>query len=167
MGYYADLEKLWKADRKKRERSFKRQPQSLRGPTLVGELLRLAAVTRDPRFEDAVSALKQHGIIDEHSRFNRHWSPSASAEAAPEAEELDRFLDLWNVLILHEIQGQSVRRACAQVAAGGVEAASFTAAVKRLQLQHAKLPQPSPSAGNNVWLIYAKAISTLLDTEPE
>jgi hypothetical protein len=160
MGYYADLEKLWEVNRKRRKRSgSNRQPQSLRGPKLVGELLRLGALTQDPRFKDVVSALKQHGIIDEQFKFNRHWAPLRFAEA----EDLDRFFNVWKVLILHEMKGQSVRRACAQVAAeGGIEAGSFAAAVKRLQIQHAKLPQSASSGGSDYFLIYGKAAATLL-----
>ena len=105
------------------------RPLMLRGPDFVGELERLASATGDPRFVNAIRALIEHGIIDKNYNFKRWQLPFAAKHEANQNRRMVNQIHEWVK------EGMSIRRACAQTAAiNGLRAASFAAAIKRLQL---------------------------------
>ena len=76
--YFAELERQWEQKSKTRTRMQRmlnplgpelERAKSLRGPDFVKELTRLAVMTKDERFQDAVFALLEHGIIDGNFNF--------------------------------------------------------------------------------------------------
>ena len=79
--YFAKLERQWEQKRKTGfgstlQELFKYQPgpktkraKSLRGSDFTRELIRLAALTGDTRFQDAVFALFEHDVIDDNFNF--------------------------------------------------------------------------------------------------
>jgi hypothetical protein len=135
--YFAELERIWQQNRGSQVRKcfdFEDfgcpRPKALRGPDLVQELVRLAALTEDTRFKDAIFALVEHRIID--GKFNfLPWEPRDLRQAKEKLE-----LVMWAGI--HDLQlqcGTSLRRACAELAArSGWPGMSFAAAVKDLEL---------------------------------
>jgi len=137
--YFAKLKRIWEQKRKTKPlkpilkfpfgRNLQR-PKALRGPDLVQELARLAALTWDARFTDAVFALIHHRIVDEKFNF-LPWAPRLLVQ---ENEKLE----LMMCGSIHALKSRcrlSLRRACAEFAARtGWEAASFAAATKDLEL---------------------------------
>jgi hypothetical protein len=135
--YFAELERIWQQNRGSQVRKcFDLEffgcprPKALRGPDLVQELVRLAALTEDTRFKDAIFALVEHRIID--GKFNfLPWEPRHLRQGREKLE-----LVMWAGI--HDLKsrcGTSLRRACAELAARtGWPAMSFAAAVKDLEL---------------------------------
>jgi hypothetical protein len=139
--YTAKLEQLWKQNRKTEfgpamQELFSfplapelKRPKSLRGPDFIKELTRLAVVTKDTRFDDAVFALFEHDIVDDKFNFFPCESPHV-AEVQKQFEML-----MFTFIYLITSRGASLRRVCAQLAAFvGWPAASFAAAMKDLEL---------------------------------
>ena len=136
--YFAKLERQWEQKSKTRTRmqrmlnplgpEFERA-KSLRGPDFVKELTRLAVMTKDERFQDALFALLEHGIIDGNFNFLR-WEGPAVVEIRKEIELMVFVFIYWLTS-----RGASLRRACAVLAVlWGWPAASFAAAIKDLEL---------------------------------
>jgi hypothetical protein len=141
------LERLWEENRRKNRRmrvtEGSKRRGSLRGRDFVDELTRLRKLTLDKRFSDCIVALREHGIVDTHGNFTR-WRMPALVEA-------DRCIDLLLLLIVRTrmTAGKSLRRACAETAATeGLPAASFEAAIKRLQMLYSKSRKWPP---DNQW----------------
>jgi hypothetical protein len=146
--YLAELEQLWRQKRKDPDSTFNlvkplftfpppslRRSKALRGSDLVRELTRLAALTRDARFLDAVLALVEHRIVDSKNNF-LPWQ-------APEMTWWQEYFERFMCASLQELkaQGASLRRACAEMAAlTGWEATSFAAAAKHLELLYRRRP---------------------------
>jgi hypothetical protein len=133
MGYQDELEKLWRENRNAHEprHSILERPKGLRGKDFVRELIRLGALTGDPRFNDIVRALDQHRIIDRHMNFTR-WDSPQILDQQRQCDEL-----MAEIIALRVAMGKTVRRACAEAAAeNGFPAASFGAAVKHFQKLH-------------------------------
>jgi hypothetical protein len=144
--YLAELEQLWQQNRKgadslfNRIKTFPRSPRlrrskALRGSDLVRELARLAALTRDVRFQDALFALAEHRITDRNHNF-LPWQ-------VPEITQLQKKWERFMCASIHALkaQGASLRRACAEMAAvTGWEATSFAAATKHLELLYRQHP---------------------------
>jgi hypothetical protein len=137
-----DLKALWE----KRQQTFQspflkgrfpkefrvlERPPSLRGRDFTHELHRLFVVTGDRRFKDAAHALIEHGIVDEKLKFTRWRLPRiAEHEAKINSKMVEGVRSLIKL-------GKSPRRACAEMAAiSGLQANSFEAAIKHLQLLH-------------------------------
>ena len=140
--YFAKLEWQWEQKRKTEfgptlQELFKYQPglktkraKSLRGADFTGELLRLATLTKDTRFQDAVFALFEHDIIDDNFNF-LPWEAPDVAQVQKEIELLAFTSIYWVVTA----RGTPLRRGCAQIAAHlGWPGASFGAAIKDLEL---------------------------------
>ena len=139
--YFAKLERVWEQNRKTAlgptlqmlfrfplEPKLKRA-KSLRGPDFTKELIRLAALTKDTRFQDAVFALFEHDIIDNNFNF-LPWEARAVAEEQKQIELMAFTFIYWVTS-----RGTSLRWGCAQLAAfWGWPAASFAAAMKDLEL---------------------------------
>ena len=103
--------------------------KSLRGPDFVKELNRLAVMTEDERFQDALFALREHRIIDGDFNFLR-WEVPVVVEIRKRVE-----LKVFVLIYWRTSRGASLRRACAVLAVlWGWPAASFTAAIKDLEL---------------------------------
>jgi hypothetical protein len=130
MGYMEKLEKDWRKNRNNHRRHFPHRPRSLRGRDFVFELIRPSAATGDRRFDHALTALITHGIIDANFNFKR-WRPPKSAEIQAHTNRIT----LGATRYLIEELGKTQRRACAEVAAvRGLEATSFEAAIRKLQM---------------------------------
>ena len=143
--YFAELERMWQQKRKTGpalQALFSlpvppdlRRPKSLRGADLVQELVRLAVLTGDTRFQDAFFALVEHRIVDRKFNF-LPWQP-------PYRREGKEKLDLLMCAAIHALKFPwgSLRRACAELAARTRwEATSFAAAVKDLELLYRRCP---------------------------
>jgi hypothetical protein len=132
--YFAELERMWQQNRGPvRQRYFDLvglpRAKALRGPDLVGELVRLAVLTKDTRFQDAAIALAEQRIIDRKFNF-LPWEPRWRRQGKGE-------LELIAVAAIHDLKPRcgSLRRVCAEFAARtGWPATSFVAAVKDLEL---------------------------------
>jgi hypothetical protein len=144
--YLAELERLWKENRKQEtgvpaifnfqlEAGFQR-PRTLRGPDLVRELIRLAVMTKDGRFEDAALALLEHRVVDRKYNF----LPLDLPLLAQTKERIKRLA----CVCIHVMKGGGLplRRACAEHAARtGWPATSFEAAIKHLELLYRQHPE--------------------------
>jgi hypothetical protein len=134
--YFAELERQWEQMPKTWMQRLLNpfgpeweRAKSLRGPDFVKELNRLAALTEDKRFRDAVVALVEHRIIDRKFNFLR-WEVPAVVEIRKRVELKVFVLIYWLIS-----RGASLRRACAVLAVRwGWPAASFAAAIKDLEL---------------------------------
>ena len=129
MAYKRELEAAWRQI----SRAGSRRPKSLRGRDVVRLVGYAFVQTKDPRFQDAIYALFDHGIIDEKFSFTR-WQ-------SPEHKKRDAKIRAMIVKIIADLvsSGKSVHRACAECAViVGHEAASFDAAVKDLERLYAK-----------------------------
>ena len=140
--YLAKLERQWDQNRKTTigstlqmlfKRPFGSDPgraKSLRGPDFAKELNRLAVLTEDARFRDAVFALIEHRIIDGEDFNFLRWEVPVVVEIRKRVELKVFVLIYWRIS-----RGASLRRACAvQAVLWGWPAASFTAAIKELEL---------------------------------
>jgi hypothetical protein len=142
--YFAKLERVWEQNRKTTVGSTLqrlygvplgpelRRAKSLRGADFAKELFRLSVLTKDARFEDALFALLDHGVINIiDGKFNfLPWEGPALAKIRKETE-LTAFVFIYWLTS----RGALLRRACAQLAALlGWPAASFAAAIKDLEL---------------------------------
>jgi hypothetical protein len=138
VSYLDALAKKWRANMRGRARSSLARPNGLRGRDFVGELMRLHVLTGDRRFNDALTALINHGIIDEKFNFRRWRAP----ELAKHEAEVDR-IALDGVRFLIDL-GKPKKRACAEIAAAlGLEAVSFAAAIRQLELRFASTTKKS------------------------
>lgn len=136
--YFAELERQWEQKPKTRARVQRmlnplgpelERAKSLRGPDVVQELTRLAVMTKDERFQDAIFALLEHGIIDGNFNF-LPWEGPPVAKIRKEIE-----LTVFVFIYWLTSRGASLRRACAVLAVlWGWPAASFAAAIKDLEL---------------------------------
>ena len=130
MAYKREFEAAWCQISRAGE---SRRPKSLRGRDVVTLFGHAFVQTKDPRFQDAIYALFDHGIIDEKFSFTR-WQ-------SPEHKKRDANMRAIIVKIISDLvnSGKSVHRACAECAAiVGHEATSFDAAVKDLKKLYAK-----------------------------
>jgi hypothetical protein len=134
--YFAKLERQWEQTPKTWMQEvldpygpkFARA-KSLRGPDFAKELNRLAVLTEDARFRDALFALREHRIIDGDFNFLR-WEVPVVVEIRKRVELKVFVLIYWRIS-----RGTTLRRACAvQAVLWGWPAASFTAAIKDLEL---------------------------------
>jgi hypothetical protein len=144
--YLADMERMWQENRKQETgtpaifnfqlEAGLRRPRTLRGPDLVHELMRLAALTQDARFAYAVFALLDHRIVGDKFNFLPWDLPLLT-------ESKERIRRLACVCIhLMKNSGRSLRRACAEHAARtGWPAMSFAAAIKDLELLYRQHPE--------------------------
>jgi hypothetical protein len=134
--YFAKLERVWEQNRKTVLGStlqtlyrFSKRAKSLRGSDFTKELIRLAGLTKDTRFQDAVFALIEHDIIDNNFNF-LPWEAPAVAKVQKQIE-----LMMFTFIYWVTSRGAPLRRACAQLAAlSGWPAVSFAAAMKDLEL---------------------------------
>jgi hypothetical protein len=131
MTYMGELEELWKTNRRRKPTVVgPERARSLRGPDFVGELHRLWVLTKDERFKDAIRALAQYDIIDQDGNFLR-WMPPSLAKLQGDLEET--YVEAVHTLMIN--CECSRHRACAEMAArSGLEATSFKAAIKHLDL---------------------------------
>ncbi len=126
--YLKILEPQWRAKldsgRRLTAKLLPRDP-NLNPSPFIGELLRLATLTGDPVFKEALLAMHRYGFIDlEKERF---LSPRTSQDAEVEKALMLGIADLIG-------QGSSVRHASAAMAAkSGYPAASLEAAAKQLE----------------------------------
>src|SRR5262245_22599608 len=136
--YLAKLERIWQRNRNNSLRvifDFPTNPElerakALRGPDLVQELKRLAVLTEDIRFRDALLALIEHRIVGRDFNF----LPWDEPHIARGKDKIERNACI-HIERLRVEYGNSLRRACALVAAHtGWPAATFMAASKRLEL---------------------------------
>jgi hypothetical protein len=98
--------------------------------------MRLAVMTRDMRFGDALLALIEHRIVDRNFNF----LPSYLLPVLQKQEKVQR----QACVFIHQMKsrGASLRRACAEIAAlTGWSAASFAAAAKQLELLYRQHPE--------------------------
>lgn len=131
MGYLDELEKKWRATKKKNNENslLQDRPSALRGRDFVTELTRLSVLTKDSRFHAAIEALLDHGIVDRSLNFTR-WVPNSHASRDRELK-----LIIVNTIDIMVRGGMSVRRAAAELAANiGTASASFEAARKQLEI---------------------------------
>jgi hypothetical protein len=134
--YFAELKRQWEQTSKTWMQgvldpfgSKFARAKSLRGPDFVKELNRLAVLTEDKRFRDAVFALREHRIIDGDFNFLR-WEVPVVVEIRKRVE-----LKVFVLIYWRTSHGASLRRACAvQAVLWGWPAATFTAAIKDLEL---------------------------------
>jgi hypothetical protein len=149
MGYLEELEKKWnakrkkKANRKKKDSVFNRR-SGVRGPDLVHELLRLAALTNDKRFFQAAIALSEHKIIDQNFNYVTRWVPKDLAETRKNRDRL--FIEAIDNAVR---EGLSEPQAIAAAAAGRGEAASFEAERKHLQKLYASRTEKNGAHQNS------------------
>jgi hypothetical protein len=139
--YLAELERLWRQNvintilKFPVSRSLRRS-KTLRGPDLCQELMRLAVMTRDMRFGDALLALIEHRIVSRNFNF----LPSHLPPVPQKQEKIQREA----CVVIHQMKsrGASLRRACAELAAHmGWPAASLAAATKQLELLYRQHPE--------------------------
>jgi hypothetical protein len=108
------------------------RPKGLRASTVFQFLLLLSTVWMDKRFDDCISALLEHGIIEKNKQGKEVFSNRQGLYA-------DRYNENWQAECLAEVQARikrvkSERQACREVAAEwGFPGNSFTAAVQRLR----------------------------------
>ena len=116
------------------------RPKGLRGSTVFQYLLQLALVWRDKRFDDCISALLEHRIIEIRRHTNEQGKEVVSYEFSNrQGLYADRYNENRQAECLAEVRarikrGKSERQACAEVAAEwGLPGNSFTAAAQRLR----------------------------------
>jgi hypothetical protein len=122
---YEELRTIWEESPGRGKRAALEQPHKITAKDLIAELNRLARDTYDFRFDWAIEALEENELIDENSDWRRGLVSRAQSE-------IDS--DLMAAMAEAVQKGLSIRIAAAGVAArNAVPAASFDAAVKRLQ----------------------------------
>src|SRR5262245_40162721 len=116
------------------------RPKGLRASTVFQFLLQLSVVWRDTRFDDCISALLQHRIIEIRRHTNKQGKEVVIYEFSNrQGLYANRYNENQQAECLAEVQarikqGKSERQACAEVAAEwGVAGNSFTAAAQRLR----------------------------------
>jgi hypothetical protein len=116
------------------------RPKGLRGSTVFQYLLQLSLVWRDERFDDCISALFEHGIIEARTHTNKQGKKVVTYKFSNrQGLYVDRNNENQQAECLAEVRrriqrGNSERQACAEVAAEwGLPGNSFTAAVQRLR----------------------------------
>jgi hypothetical protein len=116
------------------------RPKGLRASTVFQFLLQLSIVWGDKRFDDCISALLEHGIIEIRRHTNEQGEEVVSYEFSNrQGLYADRYNENRQAECLAEVQarikrGKSERQACREVAAEwGLPGNSFTAAVQRLR----------------------------------
>jgi hypothetical protein len=116
------------------------RPKGLRGSTVFEYLHQLSVVWRDKRFDDCISALLEHGIIEIRRHTNEQGKQVVSYEFSNrQGLYADRYNENRQAECLAEVharikQGKSERQAGAEVAAEwGLLGNSFAAAVQRLR----------------------------------
>jgi hypothetical protein len=138
MRYLDELEKRWSANKTNdRLDKPKRRKSGFRGRELVDTLINFSAWTGDRRFLDAALALADNGMLNGNMNFAR-WRHPQLVKSDKEAERLS----LMGVRFLMAApRNMSLSRACAEVAAmTGIQAKTFAAARKRLELLYRKEP---------------------------
>ena len=159
-----ELEALWRHNRAKRKKVLTRsellklspqqlqsvpaqlrvhgivRPKGLRGSTVFQYLLQLALVWRDKRFDDCISALFEHRIIEIRRYTNKQGKEVVTYEFSNrQGLYADRYNENQQAEWLADVharikRGKSERQACAEVAAEwGLPGNSFAAAVQRLR----------------------------------
>jgi hypothetical protein len=123
MGDAKDLEKLWRQNRGRLQRTFHSyRPKGVRGPALVKWLMLLGGIWQDRRFDDCINALLEHGIVKPYS--HEFIDPQ-------DADELARCVAEVRARVAH---GESRRQACLEVAAKyGLRGNSLESAAQRLR----------------------------------
>ena len=116
------------------------RPKGLRGSTVFQYLLQLSVVWRDKRFDDCISALLEHGIIEIRRHTNEQGKEVVSYKFSNrQGLYADRYNEDQQAECLAEVyarikQGKSKRQACAEVAAEwGLPGNSFMASAQRLR----------------------------------
>ena len=116
------------------------RPKGLRGSTVFQYLLQLALVWRDKRFDDCISALFEHGIIETRTYTNKQGKEVVTYEFSNrQGLYADRYNEDQQAECLAEVharikRGKSERQACAEVAAEwGLPGNSFMASAQRLR----------------------------------
>ena len=116
------------------------RPKGLRGSTVFQYLLQLSVVWRDKRFDDCISALLEHGIIEIRRYTNEQGKEVVTYEFSNrQGLYADRYNQNQQAKCLAKVharikRGKSERQACAEVAAEwGLPGNSFTAAAQRLR----------------------------------
>ena len=116
------------------------RPKGLRGSTVFQYLLQLALVWRDKRFDDCISALFEHRIIEIRRYINKQGKEVVTYEFSNrQGLYADRYNENQQAEWLADVharikRGKSERQACAEVAAEwGLPGNSFTAASQRLR----------------------------------
>jgi len=116
------------------------RPKGLRGSTVFQYLLQLALVWRDKRFDDCISALLEHRIIEIRRYTNKQGKEVVTYEFSNrQGLYADRYNENQQAEWLADVharikRGKSERQACAEVAAEwGLPGNSFTAASQRLR----------------------------------
>jgi hypothetical protein len=136
--YKAELKKRWLANKwspqqVKLVRNLDRRP-GLRGEAFVHELARLAVLTKERCFKDAIDALVKHGIVDGHLNFTLRWRHPDEAESEAEWKRA-----MLTIIRFYIKAGMTDRRACAEAAAiVGFRAKTFEAAIRFLQIELSK-----------------------------
>jgi hypothetical protein len=145
--YFAELERMWRQKQKTGPALQAlfcvplppglQRPKALRGPDLVQELVRLALMTEDVRFGDALLALVEHRIVGRNYNF-LPWEPKWRRRGKDK-------LGLLMCTAIHNLKSRcrwSLRRTCAELAARTRwKAQSFAAAVKDLELLYREHPR--------------------------
>jgi hypothetical protein len=133
MTYLADLEVIWQCGKDQKKRREK--PSSvnlLTGLHLAKVLSTLSLGTGDERFEHAISALREHGFIDDQENNVLRWEPFV-ASSVKLSQQAEKFRSIKLLLA----NGLSFTRACAEtVAKYGHPGNSFDAAIKDLKLRY-------------------------------
>src|SRR5215831_19700842 len=99
------------------------RPKGLRGSTVFQYLLQLSVVWRDKRFDDCISALLEHGIIEIRRHTNEEGKEVVSYEFSNrQGLYADRYNENRQAECLAEVharikRGKSERQACGEVAA--------------------------------------------------
>jgi hypothetical protein len=126
-----ELEAIWRRNEKVRRRLKGSRPhrRGLRGPDLVGELIGLAGLTYDHRFDDCINALFEHQIVNPLSHeFTDGTGPLLKQRYQIEDDECVAQIRA------RMKDGVSEWRACSEVAAAsGRGAANFRAAAEQLK----------------------------------
>jgi hypothetical protein len=116
------------------------RPKGLRGSTVFEYLHQLSVVWRDKRFDDCISALLEHGIIEIRRHTNEQGKEVVSYEFSNrQGLYADRYNENRQAEWLAEVharikRGKSERQACDEVAAEwGGPGNSFSVAAQRLR----------------------------------
>lgn len=129
MSYLDELEAKWRQNGGHRPNPAHDpeavRPDNLRGYDMCSELMRLYYLSDDRRLADAVVALMELGIVDEHWQF-------AAAAKMPKEKAIEDALANWVGDLVSA--GYPLHRAAAMVAAEApMHSASFPSAIKRLE----------------------------------
>ncbi len=116
------------------------RPKGLRASTVFQYLLQLSVAWRDKRFDDCISALFEHRIIEKRTYTNKQGKEIDTYKFSNrQGLYADRYNETRQGECLAEVharikRGKSERQACAEVAAEwGLPGNSFATAVHRLR----------------------------------